>query len=133
MWCWLPGQRTRQVEAGQQQAGRFLLAERVDGDQATTSLAIGGAGAVDQAAELAGGDGGGQAPHHGQGDPAGGVTEDELFLFEGPEQAVRANRRLRAVTGGWLLRTAWMSCLVISRRLPARPAQLTSVRNRQLR
>lgn len=92
MWCWLPGQRTRQVEAGQQQADRFLLAERVDGDQATTSLAIGGAGAVDQAAELAGGDGGGQAPHHGREIPRVGSRKMSF-------SCLRARNRLCGPTG----------------------------------
>jgi hypothetical protein len=68
-----------QVQVGGQQPGRFQFAEAVDRDQGDHQPGHRAGRPVDQPAELAVGNGGGQSPHRGQGDAAGRVAEDQLL------------------------------------------------------
>lgn len=83
-----------QVEVGQVQAGELEGAEAMDGDQGDDEPGQRAVGPVEQAAEPVGGDRGGQPPDGRQGEPAGGVAEDEAFLLERPEQAAQRGEQV---------------------------------------
>lgn len=98
----------------------------LDGDERDNEFGHGTTCAVDEAAEVVGGNRDGQASYRGQGDAAGGVPEDEPFLLGARNRLCRADRRLRAVIGGCSSRTVWTSAGVISRRLATQLAQAVS-------
>ena len=80
-----------------------FLPSPVDGDHGGGDLGDRGASTVDQPAELAGRDRGGQSLHSPQGDPAGRVPEDDPLLFECPEQAAQGGQQVVRRDAGTLV------------------------------
>lgn len=75
------------VEIGQVESADFAIAETVDGDQRDHQPGHRRGGAVKQAPQPIGRQRGWQGHGGGLGDASGGVTEDEAFLFQCPEDA----------------------------------------------